>query len=101
MKEIEEIKKRLASMTVGEQIGLVSVMFLIVGVTAGVMLGEYQTSADITQQLENHAILNEDRLQNYNYFSIDGNYLYYIVKTNMTLQQYYQKTGFEKSEEYK
>ncbi len=101
MKEIESIKKWLAAQTVEELLCLIAVLFILIGLTGGYLIGQYRESAKITQQLENHAISNIDMLQNYNYFSIDGKYIYYIVKTNITLQQYYQKTGFEKSEAYK
>jgi len=90
MKEIEDIKNWLLARTSGELILLIAMMFSLVGLTAGYLIGQYQTSEKIIQDLKDHVLVFPENLTRDRFFSIDGEYLYYIVKTNITLQQYYQ-----------
>lgn len=93
MKEIEtieQIKDWFADRTMGEIVLICSALGVLIGLTGGYLLGVHQESAKITHQLEEHAISGAINEANcfYSCFSIDGVHIYYLVKTNTTVEDY-------------
>lgn len=93
MQAIDEIKTWLEQRNVLELMSIMCMLFLLVGLTAGYIAGEYRTKTIIKEQLQNH-IIPEDQIKSpqtflpHDYFSLDGTYLYYLVKTNVTIEDY-------------
>ena len=92
---IEEIKEWLETKSPWELLQIVAMLFFLLGLTAGYLVGEYRNTQTIGEQLQKHVINEGDGIygcyiMNYpiNYFSIDGRYLYYLVKTNITIEGY-------------
>lgn len=88
MQAIDEIKTWLEERNVGELMLIMCVLSLLVGLTAGYIIGEYRTTDKIGGQLQKHIIIEGDGIYPENYFSLDGTYLYYLVKTNVTIEDY-------------
>lgn len=88
IEEIENIKKWLAARTAGEYICIFSALFLLIGLTGGYLLGQYQESAKITDQLERHAVAPDRIIRTQDYFTLDGAHLYYLVKTDLKIEDY-------------
>ena len=85
---IEEIKEWLETKSPWELLQIVAMLFFLLGLTAGYLVGEYRTTQTIGEQLQKHVINEGDEISQQNYFSIDGRYLYYLVKTNITIENY-------------
>ena len=88
MKAIDEIKEFLEARNPWELMLIMGMLFFLVGLTAGYVAGEYQTKTVIKEQLQSHVIAPEDTIQQQDYFSLDGTYLYYLIKTNITIDEY-------------
>jgi hypothetical protein len=88
IRAIEEIKEFLEARNSWELIQIIAMLFFLLGLTAGYLIGEYQTTKSIGGQLQKHIITEGDGINPQDYFSIDGTYLYYLVKTNITIEDY-------------
>ncbi len=88
MQAIDEVKTWLEQRNVLELMTIMCMLFLLVGLTAGYIAGEYRTKTIIGEQLQKHVMIEGNVIYPENYFSLDGTYLYYLVKTNVTIENY-------------
>jgi hypothetical protein len=88
IRAIEEIKEFLEARNSWELIQIIAMLFFLLGLTAGFLAGECQATTKIGEQLQNHVINEGDGINPQDYFSIDDIYLYYLIKTNITIEDY-------------
>ena len=100
MQAIDEIKEFLEARNPWELMLIMGMLFFLVGLTAGFVIGEYQITRTIGEQLQKHVINEGDEIFQQNYFSIDGRYLYYLVKTNITIEDYQNYSPSGRGQEY-
>ena len=84
----DDFNELLSGLSLWQLVLIFGIILFAAGATGGYFYGQYTAGQAGLKFLDNHVTSSPENLTELNYFSIDSTYLYYIVKTNMTIEDY-------------